>query len=504
MERAAPDEAGGPSPAAAAALVAACVAIGAALRLYGLEVQSLWNDELSSWVKATRYASWVQLVRHGLPIDHPPGYFTLLYAWVRVAGDSAAAMRLPSALAGIALIPAMYALGRRCYGRREGVIAAALVAVAWAPVYFSQEARAYALLLLAVVGAALCLLEVVRALRAGRRPRLAAAIGYVGCAAAAMYLHYFGLLFVALQAVGGALAVPWRGRALAWLALLYAGVLLVYLPWLPRAAVVVGGGPNWIEPPALGALWRFVRFLFNRSDALAALAVALWVALATPALRRWRRGDIAAGDRVTWALFAWLLLPPAIAWVRSHVATPVFLDRTLLIVAPAAYLLVARALTQLASPRAVAPLAAALASVLLFDLLVGKRYYVLPTKEQFREAAAYVVARDDRTEAAALLSSANPRYFDYYLARLGSPRRIDRMVAAPADRAAVAALAGTEGPPQVWVLAAHREPDPVALHLLAAQRPLLAHRRWRGAAVWRFGPLSSPRGGPARSSSAAD
>ncbi len=75
----------------------------------------------------------------------PPLWY--LIAWVdsRVLGDGEVALRLPSALAGIATVPVAWLIGSELAGRRAAVLAAALVAVNPLFVWYSQEARAYAL-----------------------------------------------------------------------------------------------------------------------------------------------------------------------------------------------------------------------------------------------------------------------------------------------------------------------------------------------------------------------
>ena len=67
------------------------------------------------------------------------------WLWTRVAGTDEFALRLPSALCGIALVPVAWGI-RAAAARRErtGVALAALVAVHPLLVYYSPEARGYA------------------------------------------------------------------------------------------------------------------------------------------------------------------------------------------------------------------------------------------------------------------------------------------------------------------------------------------------------------------------
>ncbi len=125
------------------------VAIG--LRL--LASRSLWLDEATSWFETQLpYDRMIEVLRD--TDVHPPGYFTVLWATVRAFGDSELALRLPSLIAATALVPMLYVAGKAMYDRATGLVAAGFAVVAPIVVWYSQEARMYAqLMLLAVVAA---------------------------------------------------------------------------------------------------------------------------------------------------------------------------------------------------------------------------------------------------------------------------------------------------------------------------------------------------------------
>ena len=77
-------------------LLGLVIVAGAVLRLYGLDVQSLWNDELSSWAQSN-YATLADVIELGVRNDvHPPGYQLTLYyvihAYRRLRDRAAAAL----------------------------------------------------------------------------------------------------------------------------------------------------------------------------------------------------------------------------------------------------------------------------------------------------------------------------------------------------------------------------------------------------------------------------
>ncbi len=74
----------------------------------------------------------------------PPVGFVLGWLAARL-GPADPWMRLPSVLAGTALVPAVALLGRRCVGPACGLIAAALAACSPLLLFYGIESRAYSL-----------------------------------------------------------------------------------------------------------------------------------------------------------------------------------------------------------------------------------------------------------------------------------------------------------------------------------------------------------------------
>lgn len=123
----------------------------------GIGATNLWLDEANSWRVAT--LPWSGMLDNLRASPLGPFYFALLKLWVGVFGDSEAALRMPSLLAGVLLVPATYAIGERALSRRAALLGAALVALSPLHLYFSREARMYMPLALL---AALCMLAYLR------------------------------------------------------------------------------------------------------------------------------------------------------------------------------------------------------------------------------------------------------------------------------------------------------------------------------------------------------
>lgn len=117
--------------------------IGLALRLISLN-QSLWLDEATSALAAKM--SLGDLFTKFLPGDfHPPLYYLILKGWTALFGFSETVLRMPSIIFGLGTAYVTFLIGKKIFDKRVGVIASALLGTSGLAVYYSQEARMYAL-----------------------------------------------------------------------------------------------------------------------------------------------------------------------------------------------------------------------------------------------------------------------------------------------------------------------------------------------------------------------
>jgi mannosyltransferase len=473
------------------ALLCLIVILGSVLRFCGLGRESLWNDELASWLIGNQPTLSGVLDEVAADI-HPPGYQILLYYVQQHLGETEFLLRLPSALAGAVAVPLTYLLGRRIYSGREGLISCAMMAVMWAPIYYSQEARAYSLLLLAVLAAAYFWVPLARSLIEGRIPELTTVFGYILCAAAACYLHYFGLLFVALQGAVAALPALRNLRGLALALAIYGAVALTYLPWLPGMLYqleVSSERGGWIPAPEPAAAPDFARFLFNGSAWLLAVALALFgFLLARSLLSAAKEGRVADLPRSPGLLLAlWLSGPFVIAYAASVLFSPILTERNLIISLPAACLLLARSVTRLPGG-AMGQSAAALglAGVFLAHLIFSLDYYSEPQKTQFREAAAYIAANGMPGEAVVVGCAHRLEYFNYYFERGGSPLRVRLWGCREEQLRGLFRTLEEREPRQIWYIRADRLPEEGVVRALRRELEPAGHREFEGAEVWLF------------------
>jgi len=128
------------------------ILLAAAIRLIGIQTQSLWFDEGWSAFAAVQPNL---IAAFNADLTNPPLYYVLLNLHATLLGDSEFSLRLFSLFMGLLTIPLSYQLGKRVAGESAGWYAALLVTFSAQMWWASQEARMYTLLAVLILLAAL-------------------------------------------------------------------------------------------------------------------------------------------------------------------------------------------------------------------------------------------------------------------------------------------------------------------------------------------------------------
>lgn len=193
-------------------IVAGLTAVAALLRFATLGLQSYHHDEIVTASRVLRGSFWHAMDAVGFSESAPPLYYAAAWLWTQAIGTGEVGLRSLSALAGVATVPVAFLIGRSLRlsaggsidhpmegsidqrAQRVGIVAAALVAVNPMLIWYSQEARAYALLALLT---SLSLLYFIRGLEHGRRRDLTL-WGLVS--GLALATHYFAVFPIVAEA----------------------------------------------------------------------------------------------------------------------------------------------------------------------------------------------------------------------------------------------------------------------------------------------------------------
>ncbi|HEU5083907.1 MAG TPA: glycosyltransferase family 39 protein [Acidimicrobiales bacterium] len=397
------------APARDVGAVAAFTAVAAAVRL--VSVRGLWVDEAITVNQA--WLPFGEMLDQLRVTDvHPPLHHATVWALVRVLGDAEWVVRLPSVVAGALLVPAAYALGRELYGRRTGLVAALFVTVAPFLVWYSQEARMYALFVLFTTVA---FWAQVRAIRHGGR---GAWVTWALATAAMLWTQWFGVipLFAALAlfvaaALRRGLPRAERRRILLGAVLASAAVAVLVAPLVPfgleqlegyagrrggaattaapaQAGAAASGIAQGISVYAVGANAIWAVLGYHSDEAMTSLA-ALWPLLLLVGLGALGRGR----SRATSALLLSIALPTVLFLLAGTVKRDLFELRYFAFVVPLLLVLAARTVTRVFPRARTQAVAAGLAALLLVGALVDQQLNgANPRRYDFEGALAEVTA----------------------------------------------------------------------------------------------------------------
>jgi mannosyltransferase len=222
--------------------------LAALLRFPTLAGQSLWWDEMAT-VNLVKEPLGQMLSTIADTENTPPLYYLLAWGWTHLFGTGDFGLRSLSAVFGVATVPVVYLLLKELVSARAGLVGALLTAVNPFLVYYSQEARSYALY--ALLGA-VSLLFFVRVLKA---PSRKSATWWAISCALALTAHYGASFLVCAEAV--LLLVAHHRRIEIWWATGFlAAVAAALLPLAIHQRVQTGSAATWIgQQDLLERLW---------------------------------------------------------------------------------------------------------------------------------------------------------------------------------------------------------------------------------------------------------
>ena len=410
------------------------IILGFGLRVFRLDLQSIWADEGLSIFRASQDLSSIPVLSEaGI---HPPLYDSLLHFWILLAGNREFSTRFLSLFFGVLGLAVLFQVGRSLLGNRGALLATLVAAISPFLVYYSQETRMYAPTLFFSLVSALACLKWTQC--ATSRRWLAC---YVLAAAAAVYSHYYAWLvvgslnlFVVLWVwASGHSTVP---RLKGW-AIAQAALAIMYLPW---AGVIFDKYETYLTPGSstspLTLLYQtFVSFGLSYSAGQAGATpvqidlpadhqkvLAMAVALAT--IAAWGAVSGFLSSRRQKRSIDWMFLPVylclpiagilALSWGKRDIA-----PRYLLFAAPAYYLLIGQGLASLLNAGPVFRRAAGVAALLMVMAISYRslhNYYYDPTywRDDIRGTVDFVNDRSRDGDAVVLNAYYVSPSFHYY------------------------------------------------------------------------------------------
>ena len=439
------------NPAIFPTLIGLAIGFAALIRIEHLGTKSIWSDEAFSIVVAKLpWTDFWHVVTTGEA--NMSFYYLLLRPWVRF-GDDAAYVRLLSVLAGVAVIPVVYWIGREVLSRQAGIFAALLLSVNVFHIRYSQEARSYSLVVLLV---AVSFLSFFRCIKEQEHFWGAC---HVLSSVLALYAHLFAALALFAQIVS-LVFLPRQGQLIRKQVQPFCIIAVLGAPLVWFVLFRNHGQLDWVHRPTARDLYHLFLYMTGSGLKFGIALVAFIVALKVWVSKRRKQWNLQ-----TWSflvLVLWLFLPICIAFLLSF-WKPIFLARFLIVCFPAALLLIACGLAEIAQLW----IRYGLVILMLLSAVAPIRsYYAEPGPQDWESAVGYVAHNASAGDIAFLPNGYCEMPLRYY---------IDHAAKTPSFPAISSPVKGMEGkslhgPGHVWMISCTAAGEPAGSQVIPGYR----------------------------------
>jgi uncharacterized membrane protein len=244
------------------------------LRLQNLAYRDFWYDEAFTGVAVKeKFGGMIQMIIDDV---HPPLYYASLKIFASFFNYSVYGIRLFSAIFGVLAIWAVYLFAKELYGKRAGLFAGLITAIAPFAIQYSQEARMYTMLSFFLLISAYFFLKALKTDSTknyvfwGIFLGLACLTHYMGVVfSATFYLAYLAWNIFDEKEIDKKLNIdslkkfiPARGILLGYLS-----TFLIFSFWIKRFyyhMMDLGDNLHWVRPANLGdVFWSVQMFIFG-------------------------------------------------------------------------------------------------------------------------------------------------------------------------------------------------------------------------------------------------
>ncbi len=395
-------------------LVALCMLVGILLRLWNPSELAFINDELSTWDKLN-YDSIGGLIQN-IKVDdsHPVGMYVFLYYWTAIFGTSVWAIKLPFALMSVASMALVYQLSKRWFNPNVALLVLAYFASLQYPIWWAAIARQYQSGLFYGLIMLSCWTAIVLDSKVSKKYW----IGFVLAGTAAMYNHYFSLIFAAL--VGG-LGLVWIDKK-KLLPYLGAGAAMVAL-FLPHLAITLhqlshADGHTWYAVPESSFLSQHIFYIFHYSP----VCLGLIVLIASLSLLFGQAKEGKSKLKIRLTALVLFLFPLLFGYFYSVYVSPILRTSHLLFSFPFLLIFLLSFVPEQLHYRLKTALVLLILLVNSYTLVNNRRHFETMNSHPYRPFVAETKAflSQNSPDSVHIVLGENPVYLQYYKTALGA------------------------------------------------------------------------------------
>ena len=419
------------------------------LRIYHLDYQSPWGDELFTLINANSNKPMGEIFSVLRGDVHPPLYYYIIHFFLQIFGDTAFVARFVSLLFGVGGVIALYYLGKELFNKNVALVAAFLMSINHFHIYYSQEARMYSMLCFATVLSFLYLIRFIKA------PTLKTALIYSFGTALLVNTHFYALfaLFAQYLIILYFIIKPYNSTGLKIFMYAFISGIITLVSFIPSIVIFQGTSgikQFWITSPALNVYTAMFSELIGSEVAvvIAIIAILYFIFKIFNEEESPKFKIDPVKDNLIFAFqvfFIWVFISILSPYVLSFVHLPMIVSRYFVNILPPLFLLMSAGIGLIKSNTIKVTLLTVFVLFSLNDLVFVKQYYTRMAKTQFRDVGLYVKEKHKNNEK--IYSSAEV-YYSYYLKADENHKVINTSLNQLADRI----LSKQEKPESFWYL----------------------------------------------------
>lgn len=371
-------------------LILIVLIIASVLRLYHLEYQSVWLDEICSITEANPEVTWSDLEMTILASDpHPQLYFIFLKSMFLVFGYTIFVARIFSAIVGVLGVFAIYLLGKEIMNKNVGLISAFLLAINAFHLNYSQEVRMYALLFLFTV------LSFYRLVLFLKNSTYKNAVWYGIFTGLILFTQFFGLfvlisqLFILLIFF---LKLNRKDQLQFFYQSLLSGVIMILI-FIPAINIFIETTKKKyavFAPVSVDLIKQIFKDFADNSDTLILISIIIITFYFFFVIKN-KLFKNKEESLIILILLSWICITLLLPIIRSYLVTPMISSRYFIVILAPLIILVALGIDKISKKIIQIAIIAVLAIVSFIQLIYTNDYYNRISKGQFREISEYVI-----------------------------------------------------------------------------------------------------------------
>jgi uncharacterized membrane protein len=390
--------------------------VGTILRLYHLDFQSLWMDEIYTMNVANPNQSFGTLIDEvNLREGFPYFYFMVLKILFAIFGHTAIVARFFSVLFGFLSIYAIYKLGKALISKEVGWFAALLMAINEYNIYISQDARPYTLYLFATILSFYYLSKIIKDNSQKNAIYYGLSLGFLLNINFFSFINIFSqsiiILFYLIISDKKSLKFQIKNYAIA--------AIISFIMLLPNYKMIVKLltiKSFWIPKPTPDSFsLMFKEFLGNSEMTLFVFTPLFFYFLFNLFKEKETKNiDEIKSNKMIFAstlFFGWVFIFITFLTVRSQGEISLILTRYFTSIIPVFFLVLGVGIYLVHNKVVRFLLLSTIVIYTLINLIAVKKYYKYPSKAQFREASEFVITKNNQLEKT---YTSQKYWFDYY------------------------------------------------------------------------------------------